>query len=386
MYADLILLSVSLFTWGFGEGLFIYFQPLYLQQLGAGTMLVAAVFSAFGAAMMVAHIPAGYLADRIGRKPLLIAAWLAGLAATLLMAIARTLPVFVIGMLLYGLTAFVASPMNSYVTAASGKLSPVRAMTFVSAAYNLGAVIGPITGGWIGGHFGLRSIYMISCGIFAISSAILFFIHSQPPERHNPAIPSMSLLSNRQFLAFVGLAFFVVFVMYLPQPLAPKFLQNERLLSLEAIGLLGSVGSLGNTLLNLFLGQFSARKGLLLAQVSVGLFSLLVWKGTGMVWYALGYFLLGGFRACRSLIYAQVQPLIQSIQMGLAYGIAETFNSLAITLAPLLAGVLYTRDPAVVYPISLGLTLIALVVSGIFSPHSASGQTSLAPTPQPPDD
>jgi len=29
--------------------------------------------------MMVAHIPAGHLADRIGRKPLLVAAWAAGI-------------------------------------------------------------------------------------------------------------------------------------------------------------------------------------------------------------------------------------------------------------------------------------------------------------------
>ncbi len=76
--------------------------------------------------MMVAHIPAGYLADRIGRKPLLVAAWVAGLLAAWIMALARTLPVFVTGMLFYGFTAFVSAPMNSYVTSARGKLSPVR--------------------------------------------------------------------------------------------------------------------------------------------------------------------------------------------------------------------------------------------------------------------
>ncbi|MDP2994101.1 MAG: MFS transporter, partial [Anaerolineales bacterium] len=71
MSVDLILLFASLFTWGIGEGMFIYFQPIYLQQLGASTMTIAMVFSAFGLAMMLAHIPAGYLADRIGRKPII---------------------------------------------------------------------------------------------------------------------------------------------------------------------------------------------------------------------------------------------------------------------------------------------------------------------------
>ena len=173
MSMDLVLLSVSLFTWGIGEGMFIYFQPIYLQQLGANTMTIALVFSLFGLAMMITHIPAGYLADRIGRKPLLVASWTSGLLATGVMALARTLPVFVTGMLLYGFTAFVSSPLNSYVTAARGKLSPVRAMTLVSAAYSLGAVFGPITGGWIGERLGLRSVYLVSACIFIVSTAIV---------------------------------------------------------------------------------------------------------------------------------------------------------------------------------------------------------------------
>ncbi len=371
MSIDLILLSVSLFTWGIGEGMFIYFQPIYLQQLGANTMTIASVFSLFGLAMMVAHIPAGHLADRIGRKPLLVAAWVAGVLAALVMALARTLPVFIAGMLLYGFTGFVSSPMNSYITAARGKLSPVRAMTLVSAAYNLGAVLGPITGGWIGEHLGLRSVYLVSACIFIVSTVILFFLRSQPREVHDPAAPPENLWKNTRFVSFLGIIFLAMFVMYLPQPLTPRFLQNERGLSLESIGLLGSIGSLGNTLLALVLGQFAARTGFLLAQVSVAAFSLLLWKGTGLGWYALGYFLLGGFRSARSLIYAQIRPLIHPAQMGLAYGVAETFSSLAVMLAPLLAGVLYTREPVMVYWVSLGLGALVLLVSAIFVPREA---------------
>ena len=149
MNIDLILMSASLLTWGIGEGMFLIFQPIYLQQLGANTMTIALVFGLFGLAMMVTHIPAGHLSDRIGRKPLLVAAWAAGVLAALIMALARNLPVFIAGMLLYGFTGFVAAPMNSYITAARGSLSPVRAMTLLSAAYSLGAVLGPISGGWI---------------------------------------------------------------------------------------------------------------------------------------------------------------------------------------------------------------------------------------------
>jgi DHA1 family multidrug resistance protein-like MFS transporter len=369
MNPDLTLLFVSLFTWGIGEGMFIYFQPIYLQQLGASTMTIATVFSAFGLAMMVAHIPAGYLADRIGRKPIIIAAWTSGLVATWVMGLGRTLPVFIVGVLLYGLTAFVSAPMNSYVTAARGKNSPARAMTLMSAAFNLGAVLGPISGGWIGEHYGLRIVYLVAACIFIISTGIVIFIHPQQRDGHDPDSPPTKLWTNNRFITLVGIVFIAMFVMYLPQPLAPKFLQNERGLSLESIGLLGSAGSLGNAALNLILGQYAARTGFLLAQVCVVGFNLMLWKGMGLPWYALGYFLLGGFRAARSFIYAQARPLVHPAQMGLAYGIAETFNSLAMSLAPLLAGVLYTQSPDLVFPVSLGLMGGVFIITIAFAPH-----------------
>ena len=198
---------------------------------------------------------------------------------------------------------------------------------------------------------------------------ILFFLRPQPREGHDPAAPPESLWKNTRFISFLGIIFLAIFVMYLPQPLTPRFLQNERGLSLENIGLLGSIGALGNTLLALVLGLMAARSGFLLAQVSVAAFSLLLWKGTGLGWYALGYFLLGGFRSTRPLIYAQVRPLIHPAQMGLAYGVAETASALAVMLAPLLAGVLYTQDPGRVYWVSAGMIAVMMVVSGIFAPR-----------------
>ncbi len=378
MSVSLILLFVSLFTWGVGEGLFFVFQPIYLAQLGANTMTIATVFSAFGLAMMLAHVPAGYLADRLGRKPLLIAAWTSGLIATWVMALARTLPVFIVGMLLYGLTAFVSSPLNSYVTAARGKLTPARAMTFMSAAFNLGAVLGPLTGGWIAERVGLRTVYFIAAGLFVISTAVLFFLKPQPRDGHDPNDPAPSLLTNMRFIGFLGIIFLVMFATYLPQPLTARFLENERGLSLSIIGLLGSVNGLGNAVFNLLLGQFSPRLGLVLVQVCVASFSLLIWRGTGLGWYAAGYFILGGYRTARAFIFSTVRVLIHPAQMGLAYGIAETFNSLSMALAPLLAGVLYTRAPVVVYPVSLGLVGAAILLTIAFAPRQPVDESAAA--------
>ena len=369
MTPSFILIGLALFTWGIGEGMFMYFVPLYLEQLGANPITIGSIFSVFGFVMMITHIPAGYLADKIGRRPMIQAAWILGAISTWMMGLAPSLSLFVIGYVLYGVTGFVMAPLFSYVTAARGKLSAGRAMTLTSAMFNLGAVIGPVSGGWIGEHVNMRYIFVWSAFVFVFSSLVILFLRPQPRDEPDGENTGRKLFTNTRFLSFLGVIFFVMFATYLPQPLSPNFLQNERGISLGQIGLLGSLGSLGNVAFNLVLGQLNARLGFVLGQFFVALFALSLWKGNGQAWYMLGYFLMGGFRAARMLATAQVRVLIHQAQMGLAYGMAEVGNSLALILSPLVAGYLYDRDPASIYSLSLLLITIGIIISLIFAPR-----------------
>jgi MFS family permease len=375
MTADLLLIGFSLLTWGLGEGAFYYFQPIYLKQLGADPVQIGFILGASGIAMTVAHIPAGYLSDRFGRKPLLVAAWCMGIFSTSLMAMATTLPVFVAGIVLYGVTAFVVSPLNSYVTAARGKFTVGRAITLTSAMYNTGAVAGPLLGGYIGAQFGLRYIYFFALVTFVISTIIILFAHSQPLEKHDPESPPVNLLSNQRYLGFMVIAFISMFATYLPQPLTPNFLQDQRGISISQIGQIGAIGSLGNVVLNLTLGQLDARLGYIIGQAAVAAFTLFIWRGTGFAWYAIGYFLLGGFRVSRVLVTAQVRGLIHGAQMGLAYGMTETINTLPIILAPPIAGLIYNQNPEIIYPLSFVIIIMSILISWRFAPKTLAPST-----------
>src|SRR5512138_2919595 len=130
MSRDVLITSLSLMVWGLGEGLFYIFQSLYLQQLGADPLMIGGILGSMGLAMAAAQVPAGYLADRIGSRPLMWIAWVMGLLSAGGMALATSLPLFVISMLLYSLTAFVSSPMARYTAIMRGKWSTGRAITF----------------------------------------------------------------------------------------------------------------------------------------------------------------------------------------------------------------------------------------------------------------
>ena len=369
MSRALWLLAGALFTWGIGEGIFYYFQPLYLAELGADPLQIGIILGGVGAVMTLVHIPAGYLADKIGRRPLLRMAWSGGLLASGLMALANSLLLFTIGLVLYSLTTFVIAPLNSYVTAARGKWSVARVLTLISAVFSLGMVLGPLLGGWLGDNYGLHSLYLASVIIFVFSTAFIFALPPQPIHDFAADFSSKELLKNKEYLAFLALLFVVIFALYLPQPLTQNFLQDERGLSLSQIGLLGSLGALGNVILNLLFGQMKTRTGFLLGQLATALFTLFIWRGSGMIYFSIGYFLLGGYRAARSLAAAHVNSLIDDAQMGLAYGLTETVSAFPLILAPPLAGYLYAANPA--SPLTLGLFLIfvGIILTLIFFPH-----------------
>ena len=374
MNSSLLWLTAALFTWGIGEGMFFMFQPIYLSQLGADPIKIGYILGAAGLVMMLAHIPAGYLADRLGRRPLLVTAWLTAVCATWLMALAPGLPVFVAGLLLYWFTGCVSSPLNSYITSARGNWSVGRAITLISATFNLGMVLGPFTGGWIGDHYGLRSIFFVSGILFIISTFFVVMIAPQPRDQHDPATPPPSLFTNWRYLGFVGLGFLVMLAIYFPQPFTPKFLQDVRGLSLSEIGLLGSIGGSGNAALSVALGFVDARLGFILGQAGVGLYNLILWQANGFGWFAIAYFALGGSRASRALFMALIRPLVHESQMGLAYGLSESVLGLTGILAPIAAGVLYERDTASIYPLAFAGMLVVIFLSLIFTPRHKKDQ------------
>ena len=370
MNRNLLFLSLALMAWGAGEGMWLLFQPLYLEDLGASPVLIGVVYGLGGLSMVAAQLPAGYLSDRFGRRTLLIAAWSLGTLAIWIMALANDLPTFIVGSTLYGLTGFVAVPLNGYATAARGSLSVGRAVTLVSAMYNLGVIPGPVLGGLVGDLWGLRANFFIS-GLFSlVSTLLLLFIQAQPVEARSPGSSRSGLREtlNPRFAHFLGIVLIVMFCLYLPQPLSQNFLENQHGLALKQIGVLVAVRSLGVVLLNLTLGRLNPRIGFLLAQAAMALFAVLLWRGGSLFAFLLGYMLLGSYHTAHMMALTLGRALLKDERMNLGYGLIETCMALVVVLAPPLAGILYSQNPAWIYSISLVLILAALAISALSFP------------------
>jgi MFS family permease len=200
----------------------------------------------------------------------------------------------------------------------------------------------------------------------------MFLVEAQPIDHHDPESPPPTLLSNKQFVVWMAVLSFAIFSMYLAQPLTPNFLNIVRGISLSNTGIIFTAGALGNSLLAMFFSRVEPRRGFLVSQMLVILFAVFIWRGTGLPIFALGYFLLGGFRAGRPLAQAQARELVHDSQMGLTYGIMETISSVIFILTPPLAGALFEYSPTIVYPLAIGLIVVSIFVSYQFSPREVS--------------
>lgn len=368
MTRSLRIMSFSLFLWGLGEGMFFYLQPLYLQELGANPLEIGTYLGAAGVVLALCHIPAGIISDSIGSKQTMVAAWFCGMVAGWIMFLANSLGVFVLGMLLYGVSGFAIVPIATYVSNTRGKWSMARTLTTTNAIYGIGAIIGPFLGGQLAEQYGFRIIYGAAALVFTTSALMILRIRRQAKPTAQDGPRYRRVLSNTNLRTFLPLVFIGMFAMYLSWPLTPNFLQEEKLLSVGIIGSLGSFNALGIVLLNLTLGRIHPRTGFLLAQAITAGSVLILWQSESVHMFALAYFMAGGFRTSRSLVTAQVDELVSRADIGLAYGLAETVSASVLILAPIIAGVLYSSRPWSPYPLSIALIAFAVLLLLSFRP------------------
>jgi len=349
------LVMFALFLWGMGEGTWFFIRSLYLEQLGATPEEVGAVLSLAALTVASSFVPGGLLADRLDRKHVMIAGWLSGVFAPLLMVLAGDWRAFLIGFSLYNLSAFVIPAINAYVAQASGGAPLERIFPIVYAGFSIGSVIGPQVSRVLLTVTDVRGVLVVSSALFAVSTLAVSFVERQP-ARHRAALNgSPSLRASiggalRPARAFYRSMFAIIFAMAIGIQLIPNFLDRLGWRMADVSGI-GSAQAFGVTILSVGIGHLSAgrgRRGLLLAQglvfaaMAAFTFGVPAWSGFAVA----GYFLLGGYQTARQQAAAQVVSYVPPEYQGTGFALAETVGALGLAAASLVSGVLFASDPA----------------------------------------
>ena len=161
-----------------GVGLIMPVMPALLREVDGGSLAQAAawggIMSAAFAVMQFLFGPVvGALSDRWGRRPVLLISLLAMAADYVIMALAGSLWLLLVGRILGGITAATHSTANAYMADISAPHEKAQRFGLLMAGFGVGFVLGPILGGFLA-EYGTRAPFW-AAGALALANALLGF-------------------------------------------------------------------------------------------------------------------------------------------------------------------------------------------------------------------
>jgi MFS family permease len=349
------------FTAIFGFSFAFPFLPVYLGQLGVHDPARLALWSglaggASGLTMAVMSPIWGWLADRRGRKPMLVRAMIGGAVAVGLIGFARS-PTEVVGLrLLQGATSGTIAAATALAAAGTPRARVAWALGLLTSAVALGNALGPSLGGLAASLFGLRPIFWAGGALLlAATLPVVVVVREAPTARPEDAGPIHAGPSPTASHVVTAVAALIVAQGLLQiansgyQPLVTLRLLEQLPSRVELItgltfAIAGLASAVASALCSRFTGRFGYRRAALIGAVLLAGAELLGARGPGPGAVVVGATVAGAF-------YGSVAPTLSSM-IGLetpsrvqarVFGIAASATSIGFALGPLGGGLLASR-------------------------------------------
>ena len=141
------------------------------------------VFTVYVFAFGIMQLVYGPIADRLGRRPVLLGAMAVYAIATLLCSIAQTFELLLAARCLQGASAGAAPALaRAVIRDLYGAEKSRNVMSYVMSAFGFVAVAGPLIGGWLVAWYGWRTSFYF-CVVYAVATiaAIYAFLKESRP-------------------------------------------------------------------------------------------------------------------------------------------------------------------------------------------------------------
>lgn len=354
------------------------FLPLYIEELGSSTgtsveVLSGLVISSQAFTMMLAAPIWGALADRHGRKLMVVRATLGGAVVLGLMAFVRSSEELVILRAVQGLVTGTVAAANALVAAEAPREQTGFAMGVVQVGLWSGISLGPLIGGLLADAFGYRVSFLVTAVLLLLAGLLVLFgvreqFESQArfgPDRMGFVTEWRHVMSMQGVIPTYIARFLTGIARNLITPIMPLFIASlmpgEGGVS-AMTGLITGVASATGTLGAIVLGRVGDRYGhrsVLIGSAAVlallhvpQTFATATWQL--LVLQALTGFAAGGIVSAPSALLAQYTPPGEE---GAVYGLDNSVLSGARTVSPLLGSL---------FSVALGMRSTFMVTAILF--------------------
>ena len=166
------------------------FLPFYIRDLGVesiqeATRWAGIAFAATPIAMVVSAPIWGALADRYGRKMMVIRAMLGGAVVLSLMGLVRNVEQLVWCRALQGVLTGTVVASVALVASVTPAGRSGYTLGMMQSAVSIGATIGPLFGGIVADHFGYRATFFVGAAMLLCGGLLVSFgvsEHFTPPD------------------------------------------------------------------------------------------------------------------------------------------------------------------------------------------------------------
>lgn len=180
---NLYILSIAVFIAGIAFSEIMPFLSLYINTLGDFTHQQLNFWSGivYSGAFIVSAVVSpwwGKLADKKGRKPMILRAGLGMAIVIASIGLVQNVWQLLLLRMLQGVFAGFISNSNALVATETPKTNSGQALGTIASATTAGTLLGPLIGGALTSIFSYRVTFMITGGLLLICSAlVLFFVH-----------------------------------------------------------------------------------------------------------------------------------------------------------------------------------------------------------------
>jgi MFS family permease len=240
--------------------------PLYARSIGADTVQVGIINSAFLIMAGILSLPMGILSDRFGRKRFACMGLIVLSVTSFSLYFSKT-PIQIMWIYLFfgaGLAAF-GPTMMSFVADFSPNTHLGRSYGWYTTALYTSMSLGPAVGGFVAQHRGFLQVFLISGTIIFLTFwAVMLFLPPthlvivDRPEKPNPWIIIRELLKNRPLLSCWLVTLGGCFALGMFITFLPLHAQNQRL-TVWQIGLVFAAQGISNALSRIPFGYLSDR-------------------------------------------------------------------------------------------------------------------------------
>ncbi|HEY5730007.1 MAG TPA: MFS transporter [Anaerolineales bacterium] len=360
-------------------GFMLYpFFALYLtQKYDIGMAAVGLLFAAFSISGFVGSAIGGALADRMGRRGVIIVSLLLSSLSALGMGFAPTLVIFIAVSIIVGTLGNIGGPAHEAVVA---DLLPeekrAEGYGIIRVVFNLAVIIAPPIAGLLIAHSYL-TLFIVDAAISVIAAIIVFVaLPETKPQSHPDAVPETMkqtfagygrVFRDRPFVLFIGVTVMMTLVYMNMNTTLGVFLRDFKGLPEIGYGTLLSINALIVVSLQFWLTRRLEK------------FNPLYMMAVGTLLYAIGFAMYGFVSGLALFIAAMiiitigemvVAPFQQSLVASFApedmrgryMAVSGLTWGIAFMIGPYFAGLLLdSANPNVLWYISGFIGLLATI-------------------------